>query len=232
MVMCATRSARNFTSACTPDSDTNIFDNPSKTASDFIGRHPGTAFMELQFYPPGWVYGSGTQWIAALTIDSFSVDQGTGQQNNADCINKFGLEPINDKLITTDGTAAGTPFAMNIGDKVVVSMFDTADGFKAVLNDLTTGQQGSMTASIANNFFQVVFDPSAATCSTAPYAFHPMYSTSSPHTRPTWTAHSLNVAMAFEIGHWEYCSAVSFEGGVCTSGGDVDMDDASFCDAS
>jgi len=43
--------------ACTPDSDTNI------TTDSGIASHPGTAFMEMQFYPPGWTswprrYGS------------------------------------------------------------------------------------------------------------------------------------------------------------------------------
>ena len=33
-------------STCTPDSDRNIVD-PAVSA-----KHPGTAFMEMQFYPP------------------------------------------------------------------------------------------------------------------------------------------------------------------------------------
>ena len=37
-----------------------------------------------------------------------------------------------------------------------------------------------MTASIANGFGHPVYDPSASTCTDQPYAFHPMYSTSSP----------------------------------------------------
>jgi hypothetical protein len=36
-------------STCTPDSDSNIVD-PAVSPN-----HPGTAFVELQFYPPGWV---------------------------------------------------------------------------------------------------------------------------------------------------------------------------------
>jgi hypothetical protein len=55
MAMCDTQSFPEFTTICTPDSDTNIFDNADSSAADFIGKHPGTAFMEMQFYPPGWV---------------------------------------------------------------------------------------------------------------------------------------------------------------------------------
>jgi hypothetical protein len=43
MAMCDTQSDPNFTTTCTPDSDTNIFDNPDPTAPDYIGRHPGIA---------------------------------------------------------------------------------------------------------------------------------------------------------------------------------------------
>ena len=45
---------------------------------DFIGKHPGNAYMELQFYGPGYVpqfegFGcSATQYCAAMTIDSLT----------------------------------------------------------------------------------------------------------------------------------------------------------------
>ena len=64
-----------------------------------------------------------------------------------------------------------------------------------------------MTAGPANGFGQVLYQPTSASCNVAPYAFHPMYSTSSPATRVPWTAHSYNVAMSDEIGHFEYCNA-------------------------
>ena len=38
---------------CTPKSDSNIFDGSNPSKADYIGKHPGTAFMEMQFYPPG-----------------------------------------------------------------------------------------------------------------------------------------------------------------------------------
>jgi len=68
MAMCDTQSYTEFTNTCTADSDTNIFDNPSKSAPDYIGKHPGTAFMEMQFYPPGWVrWGQGGIHATAST---------------------------------------------------------------------------------------------------------------------------------------------------------------------
>ena len=78
---------RLHSSTCTPDSDTNIFDGSNPAAADYIGKHPGTAFMEMQFYPPGWapwpVPGASaatpTQWCAALNIDSLSENPNTGR---------------------------------------------------------------------------------------------------------------------------------------------------------
>ena len=39
---------------CIPDSDKNVYDSPNPDKKDYIGRHPGGGFMEMQFYPPGW----------------------------------------------------------------------------------------------------------------------------------------------------------------------------------
>ena len=57
MAMCDDQSAPNPGGSlvganipCTPDSDRNIFDGSDPTKTDYIGRHPGTAFMEMQFY--------------------------------------------------------------------------------------------------------------------------------------------------------------------------------------
>jgi hypothetical protein len=101
-------------------------------------------------------------------------------------------------------------------------MHDTAKGFQVVIRDLTTHQTGSMTASIANGFAQVKFDPSATTCTSIPYTFHPMYATSSEHTRVPWAAHSYNVAFSDEIGHFEYCNAADPNTGECTTAGVTD----------
>jgi hypothetical protein len=82
-----------------------------------------------------------------------------------------------------------------------------------------------MTASAANGFAQILYEPTATACHESPYTFRPMYSTSSEHTRVPWAAHSYNVAFSDEIGHFEYCSAVSAEGGDCTSNGEPSLDD-------
>src|SRR5437016_37812 len=113
MAMCDTQSAPEFTNQCTPDSDTNIFDSANTRAKDYMGKHPGGAFMEMQFYPPGWapfnlpggISCDATKWCGALTIDSFSEDQNRGVDNNAACLNTVGLEPVNFAFITKNGVA-------------------------------------------------------------------------------------------------------------------------------
>ena len=52
-----------------------------------------------------------------------------------------------------------------------------------------------------------------------------MYATSSEHTRVPWAAHSYNVAFSDEIGHFEYCSAVTEEGGDCLANNEGALDD-------
>ena len=85
MALCDNQSAPEFTHApCTPDSDTNIFDGTDPAGADYIGKHPGTAFLEVQFYPPGWapwppgVSCDPTQWCSAMAIFSLLQDQNTG----------------------------------------------------------------------------------------------------------------------------------------------------------
>ena len=81
-----------------------------------------------------------------------------------------------------------------------------------------------MTASAANGFAQILFEPTASACHQAPYTFRPMYSTASEHTRVPWAAHTYNVAFSDEIGHFENCSAVSGEGGECTANNEPGLD--------
>ena len=47
MALCDSQSYPLYTDQCTPDSNANIFDNGDPTAADYIGHHPGTAFMEI-----------------------------------------------------------------------------------------------------------------------------------------------------------------------------------------
>ena len=246
MAMCDTQSFPLQVSTCTPDSDTNIVppSNPN---------HPGTAFTELQFYPPGWVSWppgascSATQWCVALNIDSLSVNAVTGAALNDTCQAQVGIEPVNFAFLTHTGASQAPPspvnatlatftpdpvkdLFLNAGDHYTVTMSDTPHGLRTTVKDTTTDQSGSMTASAANGFGQVAFAPNPSTrCENIPYDFHPMYSTSSPETRVPWAAHSYNVAFDDEIGHFDYCSMVT-SAGVCagTEGTDsetVDTDD-------
>ena len=234
MAMCDTQSFPEQVSTCTPDSDSNIVDPAVSPA------HPGMAFMEMQFYPPSWApWPAGnscdaTKWCAALNIDSLSENPVTGQVLNPSCAAVTGLEYVNFAFITKNGhpqpnspanpvnstidTFTPNPSAdlfMNSGDLLAVYMHDTQHGFRVEITDLTTGQHGSMTASAANSFGQVQYDPTGTSCNNIPYDFHPMYSTSSEQTRVTWAAHSYNVAFSDEIGHFDYCSNVDASTGTC-----------------
>src|SRR5690242_842176 len=89
MALCDNQSGPEFTHApCKPDSDSNIFDGSDPNAPDYIGKHPGAAFLEVQFYPPGWapwpagVSCDATKWCAAMAIFSLSQDQNHGIVNN------------------------------------------------------------------------------------------------------------------------------------------------------
>lgn len=228
MALCATQSYPEQVSTCTPDSDSNIVD-PAVSPD-----HPGTAFLELQFYPPGWVPwptwqvavgASGcdpTKWCAAMNIFSLAEDPVNGTVLNSACQARTGLEYVNFAFVTKNGltsapanpvdstTATFTPdpkndLFMNSGDALKVSLRDTPNGLQAAINDQTSGQKGSMTASAANGFGQVQYAPTGTSCVNVPYNFHPMYSTSSEQTRVIWAAHTYNISFTSEIGHFENC---------------------------
>src|SRR5499427_5682923 len=181
MALCATESYPEQVSTCTPDSDSNIVD-PAVSPN-----HAGTAFMELQFYPPGWVpwptwqvaVGASscdpTRWCAAINIFSLAENPVTGQLLNPTCRAVTGTEYVNFAFLTRHGrttnpanpvqstTATFTPdpkndLFMNSGDNLKVSLHDTSNGLQTVIRDLN-GQTGSMTASAANGFGQVQFQP-------------------------------------------------------------------------
>jgi hypothetical protein len=232
MALCDTQSYPEQVSTCTPDSDSNIVD-PAVSPN-----HPGTAFTELQFYPPGWVAwptfavaaGAGacdpTKWCAAMNVFSLLEDPVNGTTQNPTCAAKIGLETFEFAFVTRNGHSQApanpldatlrtyTPdpakdLFMNSGDRIQVTMHDSAQGLRADLVDLTTHQRGSMTASPANGFAQFKYDPTGTSCTAIPYAFHPMYSTSSEQTRVIWAAHSYNVAFTDEIGHWQFCNGAT-----------------------
>jgi hypothetical protein len=232
MAMCDTASYPEQVSTCAADSDANIAP---------LAKHPGTAFMELQFYPPGWVKQFNSQscdprdWCAAMTIDSLSEDPVAGTTLNPTCTSQIlgGTEYVNFAFVTRSGKPIGPPnplqfnpltsgnptrpnvLFMRPGDRIGVSMHDTARGLQTVLVDKNTGMAGSMTASAANGFGQIQYAPTGTSCTEIPYDFHPMYSTSSAQTRVPWAAHSYNIAFDEEIGHFDYCTAIDANGN-CT----------------
>src|SRR5215472_12890070 len=228
MALCATQSYPEQVPNCKRDSDSNILDPVVSP------KHSGTAFVELQLYPPGWVpwptwqvaIGASacdpTRWCAAMNIFSLAEDPVNGTLLNSTCAARTGIEYVNFAFLTKSGRPTATPnpvqsttatftpdprkdLFMNSGDDLNVSMRDTPNGLQAVINDLTTGQRGSMTASAANGFGQVQYDPTGTSCVNLPYDFHPMYSTSSEQTRVIWAAHTYNTSFTSEIGHFENC---------------------------
>jgi len=237
LALCDTQSYPEQVSTCTPDSDTNIANNPDPTAPDYIGHHSGSAFMEVQFYPPGWVpwptwaVATGasscdpTKWCAAVNIFGLLQNPITGQFQNSTCVNnvlgspeyfEFAFITMNgvaqapanpkDSTLTTYTPDPTRDLFMNSGDNLRLSMNDTPDGVRVAIKDLTSGQSGSMTAGASNGFAQFQFDPTGTSCNAIPYAFHPMYSTSSEETRVIWAAHTYNVSESNEIGHFETCT--------------------------
>jgi uncharacterized membrane protein len=200
--------------ACTPDSDSN-----GSAINDPNGA--GSAFMELQLYPPGFgpfVDGpscDASKWCAALTIDSLSCTFGFATCNN-NCI-----EPVNFAFLATNGVPAGPPnpqlanvstftpnrhtLMFSPGDVVVTSISDPPQGFTAVVRDLTTHQTGFMTASAANGFMNT----NIADCSGTPFTFHAEYSTARQQNQVPWAALEGGVLMQQEIGHGEVCNSVT-----------------------
>ncbi len=257
MIMCDDQDAPTPGKHCTADSDTNIYTSLDPHSPNYIGNTPGEAYMEFQFYPDGWGPVSCTDangvndntWCSAMTIDSDQENLNTGAQNNAACQNTVGPEPVNYAIVTKSGhpVAPANPFEgfgnqaittsdtlkMHGGDQIAFSMKDTPAGFQIVVHDATTGQSGSMTASVANGFGHAKFDPNAKKCTEIPYAYHPMFSTSTKQTNVYWAAHTYNVAYSDELGHFEYCNAADPNTLACTQAGANDPsgldDDDQFC---
>jgi hypothetical protein len=198
--------------ACAPDSDTNTGLNAPTDA--------GSAFMELQLYPPGYTpfvdseSCSATKWCAALNIDSLECTFGFATCNN-NCI-----EPVNFAFLQTNGVPSGPPgpqltnvhtflpnahtLMINPGDALAVSISDPPQGFTTTIRDLTTHQTGTMTASAANGFMNT----NIADCTGTPFTFHAEYSTARQQNQVPWAALEGGVLMQQEIGHSEVCNSV------------------------
>ena len=226
---------------CTPESDVNA-PACSKAFNCPQDSYPGagSAFMEMQFYPPGLPPFADSDscddshWCAALTIDSLECTLGYAQCNPG-C-----EEPQNFAFIQRGGVPAGPPDAqgpppgsellntytpnadtllMNPGDKVRVHIFDapapalpgTPPKQKALMvmvDDLTTGQSGSMQASAYNGFATTLM----IDCSGTPFNFEPEYSTAAKGNIGPWAALQTNISTEYETGHFEPCTSLSEPG--------------------
>jgi hypothetical protein len=199
---------------CTPDSDGN-----SGLINDPNGA--GSAFMELQFYPPGYppfndaISCDATHWCAALTIDSLECTFGFATCNN-NCI-----EPVNFAYLQLNGVPAGPPspqltnvstftpnsqtLMMNPQDKLTVSISDTPAGMRTSVTDRATGQTGFIVASAANGFMNT----NIADCTGTPFNFHPEYNSALQQNQVPWAALEGGVLMEQETGHFEPCSSIT-----------------------
>ncbi|HVA60361.1 MAG TPA: hypothetical protein VNG13_07465 [Mycobacteriales bacterium] len=225
MMMCDPNSY--LETPCNPQSDTN--------ATSYGGEGGGSAFMEMQFYPPGSppfinaISCDDTHWCAALTIDSLEAT------NNFAYINPACTEPVNFGFIERDTAAnndnpapSGPPspqladastfipdggtLLMNPNDQLSVHMYDAqvpgersgTNAFKVVVDDLTTGQTGSMQASAANGFMNTNY----VTCAGTAFNFQPEFNTASSANISPWAALQANINTEFETGHFTPCSSI------------------------
>jgi hypothetical protein len=199
---------------CTPDSNSNAsgISNP---------QDAGSAFMELQFYPPGIppfqdsVSCTATKWCAAITIDSLE------SQFNFVNLNPNCPEPINFAYLQTNGVPAGPPspqladnnsflpnantLEMSAGDVLKVTITDPPAGITTTVQDLTTGKTGFIVASAKNGFM----DTNYKTCAGKAFTFHAEFATAAPQNRVPWAALEGGVLMEQEIGHGEVCSSLA-----------------------
>jgi len=199
---------------CKPDSDSNSGEGGNP-------KDAGSAFMELQLYPPGDapfiddVSCTRYQWCGALTIDSLE-----SKFNFVD-LNPACEEPVNFAFLQKNGVPTGPPgpqqadaatetpnaqtLLMNPGDVLRISISDPAAGFTTRITDLTTGQSGYMVASAGNGFA----DTNYKTCAGIPHTFHAEYSTARQRNQVPWAALEGGVLMEQEIGHSEACNSVT-----------------------
>jgi len=197
MALCDTRSFPN--GPCKNDSDENT---PAVA---------GSALLELQLYPPGFVTGIScdlAHWCAALNIDSIEV-QSNGELN-PNC-----TEPANFAFIQKNGVPTGPPgpstatdatftpnahtLLMNPGDHLHITIKDTSSGLYIQISDLSTGERGVMVASAANGFENT--DPN--TCAGFKHDFHPEFDTARFGNFVPWAVLQANINFSMEIGHFE-----------------------------
>jgi hypothetical protein len=127
-------------------------------------------------------------------------------------------ETTNFAFIQTDGIPTGPPgpntmnvssatpnsrtLLMNQGDRLRLTIQDVPGddlgGVLTLIEDLTTGQSGFMTAS-AHNGYQTT-NPN--TCAGTNFSFHPEYDTAKFGNFVSWAALQANVNFAMELGHF------------------------------
>jgi hypothetical protein len=229
MAMCDSNSYPQL--PCSPKNDLNAPKcDPSAPGGCPAGTYPGggSAFMEMQFYPPGFapfadaISCDNQHWCSALNIDSLECTLGFASCNGG-CV-----EPVNFAYIQRDGVPAGPPspqetnlstltpngktLLMNPGDRLRIHMFDAAvpghpgqRAFEVVIDDLTTHQSGFMQASAANGFQNT----SITDCSGTPHNFEPEYNTASKKGITPWAALQTNISTQYEIGHFTPCTNIT-----------------------
>jgi hypothetical protein len=224
---------------CKPDSDSN-----QGSISD--AKDAGSAFLELQLYPPGFApftdsfSCSRTKWCSAITIDSLECRFGI-KDCNPDC-----EEPVNAAFLQTNGVPTGPPspqladvdsdlpnartLTMNPGDVLKIAIFDRRAGLTTSITDLTTHRTGYMVASAKNGFM----DTQLSNCAGRPFTFHAEYSTARQRNQVPWAALEGGVIMEQEVGHFETCNSLSSKDGFSetTAGGQsyADPDVYQTCD--
>ncbi len=216
------------TVVCDPDSAPLLPCTPSSDANAPHGTYPGagSAFVELQFYPPGFapigdsISCDSSHWCSALTIDSLECAGDGSGSCNTKCV-----EPVNFAFVQTNGVPTGPPspqladsatftpngktLLLNPGDSITVRMFDTTvkggDALEVSETDHNTGQSGFMIASGANGFMHTnPFD-----CTGTRFNFQPEYNTAKETNVLPWGVGPYMINDAFEIGHFEACTAIS-----------------------
>jgi hypothetical protein len=216
---------------CTPNSDANAPDSCTLSANPCSNGYAGggSAFLEMQFYPPGEgpfvenISCDNTHWCASLHINELECTYQFATCNN-NC-----EETTNFAFVQRDGIPTGPPspqlgnlatstpnsetLLMNPGDKLSMHIWDApvpggAPNEKALevsINDLTTGQTGYMQASAANGFART----SIANCDGQYFDFEPEYATAKQQNIVPWAALQANISSDVEIGHFTPCTSVS-----------------------
>lgn len=221
------------TDVCDPHSTPLLPCRPGSDANAPHGKYPGggAAFVELQFYPPGFapfadnISCDDTHWCSALTIDSLEC-VGTGIAVGP-CNNRC-TEPVNAAFIQTNGVPTGPPspqlsdlasftpnkhtLLMHPGDEITVHMFNAkvpgGHALEVTETDHADGQTGFMIASARNGFM----DTNPFTCKGRPFNFQPEYSSAKAPNLLPWGFGPYMINSQFEIGHFEACTSITKPG--------------------